>query len=122
MKPIAKQDRRVVNLRDAKFEPWDPEGVTERGTHILQLNPNQPRGVGFYIYKMEPGASSAPHRHGGAEEFIILEGEIHESDGTIFRAGDVVWLAAGTEHNSYAPNGAVIAVYSEAEETNVPAE
>jgi quercetin dioxygenase-like cupin family protein len=122
MKPIAKKDRKVVNLRDAKFAPWDPEGITERGTHILQLNPNQPRGVGFYFYKMEPGASSAPHRHGGAEEFVILEGEIHESDGTIFRAGDVVWLAAGTEHNSYAPNGAVIAVYSEAEETNVPAE
>jgi len=117
MKPIAEKDRRVVNLRDAKFEPWDPEGITEKGTHILQLNPAKPKGVGFYIYRMEPGARSAAHRHGGAEEFLILEGEIHEPDGTVFRAGDVVWLAPGTEHNSYAPKGALIAVYAEDEET-----
>jgi len=120
MKPIADKDRRVVNLRDAEFEPWDPKGTTEKGTHILQLNPATRRGVGFYIYKMEPGARSAPHRHGGAEEFVIIEGEIHEPDGTVFRAGDVVWLAPGTEHNSYAPNGALIAVYAEDEETTLP--
>ncbi len=119
MKPIAEKDRRVVNLRDATFEPWDPDGITEKGTQILQLNPDMPRGVGFYIYRMEPGARSAPHRHGGAEEFLIIEGEIHEPDGTVFRAGDVVWLAPGTEHTSYAPNGALIAVYAEAEETNL---
>jgi len=117
MKPVQPGDCRVVNLKDAEFEPWDPEGITEKGTSILQLNPSAPKGVGFYIYKMEPGARSAPHRHGGAEEFVILEGEIHENNGTVFRAGDVVWLAPGTEHDSYAPHGAVIAVYAEAEET-----
>jgi quercetin dioxygenase-like cupin family protein len=119
MKPIGKADRRIANVRDAEFEPWDPEGITEKGTSILQLNPTAPRGVGFYIYKMEPGSRSGAHRHGGAEEFMIIEGELHECDGTIYRPGDVVWLAPGTEHTSYAPNGAVIAVYAEAEETNL---
>lgn len=117
MKPVQPNERRVVNLRDAKFEAWDPDGISERGTSIIQLNPDAPRGVGFYIYRMEPGASSAPHRHGGAEEFFIIEGEIVDNDGTVYRQGDVVWLAPGTEHNSHAPNGAVIAVYSQAEET-----
>jgi len=68
---------------------------------------------------MEPGARSCPHRHGGAEEFLILEGEVIECDGTVYRPGDMVWLAAGTEHTSYAPNGALIAVFAEAEETNL---
>ena len=117
MKPVQPNERRVVNLRDAKFEPWDLDGVTEKGTEILQLNPDAPRGVGFYIYRMEPGAHSAPHRHGSAEEFFINEGEIVDNDGTVYRQGDVVWLAPGTEHNSHAPNGAVIAVYSQAEES-----
>jgi len=120
MKPITPSERRVANLHTAEFTPWDAEGISERGTAILQLNPAQPKGVGFYIYKMEPGARSAPHRHGGAEEFLIIEGEIIDNDGTVYRSGDVVWLAPGTEHTSYAPNGALIAVYAEGAETTVP--
>lgn len=122
MKPISKSERRVVNLRDAKFEPWDETGVTERGTGILQLNPDAPRGTGFYIYRMEPGSSSAPHRHGGAEEFLILEGSAIDNDGTVYKAGDVVWLAPGTEHNSYTETGCLVAVYSQAEEVTLPRE
>lgn len=119
MKPIKPKERRVGNLRTSEYVPWDPDGTSERGTSILQLNPTQPKGVGFYIYKMEPGARSAPHRHGGAEEFVIIEGEIIDNDGTVYRSGDVVWLAPGTEHTSYAPSGALIVVYAEAEEAAV---
>ena len=35
--------------------------------------------------------------------------------------GDVVWLAAGTEHTSYSPGGCLIAVYAEEPESVVPA-
>lgn len=122
MKPIRPEERRVVNIHEAEFEPWDPEGLTEKGTSILQLNPAKPRGVGFYIYRMEPGARSAPHRHDGAEEFLVLEGELIDNDGTVYRAGDLVWLAPGTEHWSVAPEGALIAVYTESGETPVPAD
>jgi hypothetical protein len=68
MKRIRQLDRKIANIRVAGFTRWDSEGVTESGTSILQLNAGQPKGVGFYIYKMEPGARSAPHRHGGAED------------------------------------------------------
>ena len=118
MKPIAADHRRVVNIRDAEFSPFDPDGTNERGTHILQLNQDMQRGVGFYIYKMEPGSSSAPHRHGGAEEFYVIEGELTDHDGTTYRAGDVVWLAPGTVHNSYSENGCIVAVFSELAEEN----
>ena len=121
MKPIASEERRVVNLETASFEPWDETGETERGTSILQLNPDAPRGTGFYIYRMEPGARSAPHRHGGAEEFLILEGTLIDNDGTVYEKGDVVWLAPGTEHTSHTETGCLIAVYAEAEETSLPA-
>jgi anti-sigma factor ChrR (cupin superfamily) len=119
IKPIRPQDRKIANIRAAEFTPWDSEGVTESGTSILQLNAGQPKGVGFYIYKMEPGARSAPHRHGGAEEFLMINGELIDNDGTVYRPGDVVWLAAGTEHTSHSPGGCLIAVYAEKEETEV---
>ena len=118
MKSIKSHERRVASIYDeSAYELYDPEGKSERGTSFIKLNSDTQRDVGFYIYRMEPGSSSAPHRHGGAEEFFIIEGEIVDNDGTVYRQGDVVWLAPGTEHNSHAPNGALIAVYSQAEET-----
>lgn len=115
MKPIRSDERRVVNIRDeSAYEPYDPE--RERGTSIIKLNTATPRDIGFYIYRMDPGAQSIQHRHGGAEEFLMIEGELIDNDGTIYRPGDVVWLAPGTEHTSRTTTGCLIAVYAEAGE------
>ncbi|MEM9146379.1 MAG: cupin domain-containing protein [Pseudomonadota bacterium] len=117
MKAIQPHERRVANIRDeAAYRPYDPEGVSEQGTSFIKLNDQGPRDVGFYIYRMEPGSRSTPHRHGGAEEFLMIEGELIDNDGTVYRAGDVVWLAGGTEHTSHTETGCLIAVYAEASE------
>jgi len=113
MKPVNAQDRRVVNLKDAVFTPYDPEETGELGTSYFNLNPEMDQGVGFYIYRMGPGSHSAPHRHGGAEEFYVIEGELRDHDGTLYKAGDVVWLAPGTVHNSFSEKGCTVAVFSE---------
>ena len=113
MKPVNAQDRRVINLKDAVFTPYDPEETGELGTSYLNLNPEMDQGVGFYIYRMAPGSHSAPHRHGGAEEFYVIEGELRDHDGTLYKAGDVVWLAPGTVHNSFSEKGCTVAVFSE---------
>jgi hypothetical protein len=109
MKTMTTSQKRVVNLRDAIFAPFEDEV----GTGLLQLNPNVESGTGFYIYRMEPGAISTPHQHIGAEEFYIIEGELIDNDGSIYRTGDLVWLEAGTEHNSTTETGCTIAVFSE---------
>ena len=115
MKPIQKDQRRVANIRDEDaFQPFDASG--EPGTSMLKLNSELPRDVGFYIYRMAPGARSTPHRHGGAEEFLMLEGELIDNDGTVYLQGDVVWLAPGTEHSSHTETGCLIAVFAEGEE------
>ena len=117
MKPIQSHQRKVANIHDDDaYSPYDAEALNETGTHYIQLNPNADRDVGFYIYRMEPGSRSTPHRHGGAEEFLIVEGELIDNDGTIYKQGDVVWLAAGTEHTSYTNTGCLVAVYAEATE------
>ncbi|WP_135504870.1 cupin domain-containing protein [Roseovarius aestuariivivens] len=119
MKTIHTSERRVANIGDLDlFKPFDAE--SEPGTSFLKLNPDQPKDVGFYVYRMAPGARSTPHRHGGAEEFLILDGELIDNDGTVYRQGDMVWLAAGTEHSSYTETGCLIAVYAEGPETALP--
>ncbi len=117
MKSIQPHERKVANIYDdAAYTPYDPDGEAEAGTHFIQLNPEAKRDVGFYIYRMEPGSQSTPHRHGGAEEFLIVQGELIDNDGTVYKAGDVVWLAGGTEHTSHTETGCLIAVYAEAAE------
>jgi anti-sigma factor ChrR (cupin superfamily) len=111
MQPIDPKDRVIANIHQAAFTPFVyPDGVA-LGDAVLQLNPDQPLGVGFHVYRMPPGMTTRGHRHNGHEQFLILEGELHESDGTILRAGDMVFYRDGTEHNSYTPNGCLLAVH-----------
>ena len=117
MKPIKPHQRKVANIHDeAAYAPYDPEGISETGTSFIQLNPDAPRDVGFYIYRMSPGSRSTPHMHGGAEEFLVVEGELIDNDGTVYKSGDVVWLSGGTEHTSHTETGCIVAVYAEAPE------
>ena len=107
MKPIQPADRRVANIHTAAYTPFP--GAP--GTGVLQLGTDTPPGVGFHVYKMEPGARSEAHEHTGNEEFLVLEGELIDNDGTVYRPGDLVWLGKGTQHYSDAPNGCLLAVY-----------
>ena len=117
MKDILPHERKVVNIRDeSAYTPTGADGDYENGTSFIQLNPNTKKFVGFYIYRMAPGSQSTPHVHGGAEEFLVVEGELTDNDGTVYRTGDVVYLAGGTEHTSHSEKGCIVAVYSEAEE------
>ena len=114
MKSINSNERKVVNIKTATFTQYDKEATGETGTSYIKLNPDMDRDIGFYIYKMEPGASSTPHKHGGAEEFYVIEGELKDNDGTVYSAGDVVWLAPGTEHTSYSEMDALLPFFLKA--------
>ena len=119
MKPVKSEDRRVANIFEAAFEPYVYEDGAALGDAVLQLNDSQPLGVGFHVYRMPPGMTTRPHRHNGHEQVLILEGELIENDGTVYRKGDLVWLRDGTEHCSFTPNGCLLAVHIAATETSV---
>jgi len=111
MKPVDPKDRRVTNIYEAEFKPFVYDDGLALGDSVLQLGENRPLGVGFHVYRMPPGMTTRPHRHNGDEQFLILEGELVENDGTVFRKGDLVWLRGGTEHCSFTPNGCLLAVH-----------
>lgn len=117
MKPVEAGERRVANINDAAFTPFVyPDGVA-MGDSVLQLDDSRPLGEGFHVYRMPAGMRTRSHRHNGHEQFLILEGELHESDGTVLRAGDLVFYRDGTEHNSFTPTGCVLAVHIASAET-----
>ena len=115
MKSINSNERKVVNIKTATFTQYDKEATGETGTSYIK----QPRyGSRYRILYLQNGARGViySHRHGGAEEFYVIEGELKDNDGTVYSAGDVVWLAPGTEHNSYSENGCTVAVFSQGPE------
>ena len=77
--------------------------------HIISYN--QKNGQGSYVLKMEPGAQTVPHMHMGFEEFLMIEGELIDSDGTVFKKGEFVSFEPGSQHSSFSETGALIVVF-----------
>ena len=118
MKPVADGERRVANLDKIEFEPLiNRHGVADG--LVYQHDRERPPGTGFHLYKMEPGYTTIPHQHNGNEEFFIVSGDLTDNDGTVYRAGDLVWMKDGTQHCSYSEYGCVIVVYLPDSETSV---
>ena len=112
MKPTRPSDRVVVNINDPHvFKSFIVDGAPLPKQGYIQLDETFPEGAGFYIYRMEPGAVTQPHEHTAHEQLLVLDGEMIENDGTVFKAGDFVMLRQGTEHNSRTETGCTLAVF-----------
>ena len=57
-----------------------------------------------------PNTKSKAHEHTGPEEFFILEGDLTDSDGYIYKKGDFVQLSSGSSHYSTTKNGCISVV------------
>jgi anti-sigma factor ChrR (cupin superfamily) len=103
--------RRVVNAHTTPFLAYDLEGPVQPEMSWLPVSFDRETGQGCYLMRMDPGAVTISHEHRRMEEFIILEGDLVDSDGTVFATGDFVSYEAGTEHNSRTESGCLIAVF-----------
>lgn len=119
MDPIDKSDRVVVNIAEDRFTPFTVDGKELPGQGYLQLDDSFPPGVGFHIYRMAPGTSSQPHEHTCDEQFLVVDGELSDHDGTVYRKGDFVLLKNGTRHNSHTCTGCTLAVFIASPEKNL---
>ena len=104
-------DRHVIDIHSVEFKPFDRYGapVPFMSWHIISYD--QTSGQGSYVLKMDPGAQSVPHTHMGFEEFLIVEGELSDSDGMIFKKGEFVSFEPGSQHSSFSEKGALIIVF-----------
>jgi anti-sigma factor ChrR (cupin superfamily) len=104
-------ERLVVNAHTTPFLPYDMEGPVQPEMSWLPVSYDAETGQGSYLMRMEPGAVTIAHDHAGMEEFLILEGDLVDSDGTTFRPGDFVSYQPETHHNSWTESGCLIAVF-----------
>jgi len=101
-------DRLVINIYDTPYTPYDLEGPIQEDMQLLNISYSQDTGRGWYVIRMAPGAATIPHTHESREEYLILEGDLTESDGTVLKAGDFVSYAPGTHHNSRTETGCLL--------------
>jgi anti-sigma factor ChrR (cupin superfamily) len=104
--------RKITNLYDVDFIPFDNYGVAVPGMSWHKISYSKDNGgQGTYVLKMEPGAKSLPHEHTGFEEFLMLEGELIDPDGKIFKKGDFISFEPGSKHSSSTINGCLVLVF-----------
>ena len=100
--------RKITNIYQADFGVYDLEGPIQEDIRLLSLGYDQDTGKGWYVMRMAPGAQTIAHEHRFVEEFLILEGELIESDGTILKPGDFVTYPPGTCHHSRTETGCLL--------------
>tara|TARA_B110001452_G_C14905367_1_gene316443 strand:+ start:129 stop:482 length:354 start_codon:yes stop_codon:yes gene_type:complete len=104
-------NRKITNLNYLNFKPFDKYGKSIKGWSWHKISFNEKTNFGTYVSKLEPGTKTLPHIHTGYEEFLILEGELIDSDGTIFKKGDFISYQPNSSHSSYTENGCLILTF-----------
>ena len=105
-----KDHRSVARFDDEDFVPWAAEGEPDAQLLWKNVSFDPATGQGSYLMIFPPGVTSSPHRHDGAEEWFMVEGDLVDNDGHSYRAGDFVSLSAGSQHHSTSPAGCKIVV------------
>ena len=104
--------RKITELYNLKFEPFDNYGTVIPGMSWCKISYDKKNGgYGTYVLKMDPGSKSLPHKHTGHEEFLMLEGELIDPDGKVFKKGEFVSFEPGSKHSSYTKNGCLVLVF-----------
>ena len=103
--------RKITKLDYLKFEPFDKYGKAIKGWSWHKISFNKKTNFGTYISKLDPGTKTLPHIHTGYEEFLILNGELTDPDGKIFKEGDFVSFEPGSQHSSFTKNGCLVLVF-----------
>jgi anti-sigma factor ChrR (cupin superfamily) len=105
------EERRVLPMTMIGFQPYDLEGPVQADITWQPISYDRVTQQGSYVMRMAPGAQTLPHRHAGYEDFLILEGELTDSDGRVLRQGEFISYRPGSTHHSWTEAGCVIAVF-----------
>jgi anti-sigma factor ChrR (cupin superfamily) len=90
---------------DVEALPWQPTRF--EGIEIKVLFEDKERGLCTQLVRMAPGSKLTLHEHVDIEQTYVLQGSLkdHQGEATV---GNFVWRPAGSRHEAWAPNGALL--------------
>ena len=93
---------RFVNVDELPWKPTPCDGIDMK---ILMQDPDS--GMMTALFRWAPGAKLTLHEHVALEQTFVLEGSLVDGEGEV-TAGNYVWRPAGSRHDAWAPDGALI--------------
>jgi len=100
--------RHIFLTEKLQMRPYDLDGPLQPEMSYAPLSHDAHTERGSYLMRMEPGASTIPHVHTCREEFLVLEGEAIDDDGTVLRPGDWIVYEPGTRHSTRTVTGCLL--------------
>ena len=100
--------RRIYPTRELALRPYDLDGPVQPDISWTPLSYDAARERGSYLMRLLPGAATIPHEHRVREEFLILEGEAIEDDGTVLKPGDWIVYEPGSSHGTRTVTGCLL--------------
>ena len=104
------QKRQIIETRDEELLDYNRYGKVISGLKWLPLSKNEKLEHEVFIVQFEPESSSSLHKHQGYEEFYVIDGELIDDDGKVFKKGDYIKFEKGTKHSSYSNTGCTLLV------------
>ncbi len=93
---------RFVDVDDLPWKPTPCEGID-----MKVLMQDEDTGMMTAMFRWAPGSRLTFHEHVALEQTFVLEGSLVDSEGEV-TAGNYVWRPAGSRHDAWAPDGALI--------------
>ena len=95
-------DARLVNVDEL---PWTETKYPGIDMKILMEDQNS--GMLTALFRWQAGAKLPFHEHVELEQTFVLEGDF-EDDAGVVTAGNYVWRPAGSRHEAWSKNGALV--------------
>jgi anti-sigma factor ChrR (cupin superfamily) len=100
--------RRIFRTAGLAMRPYDLDGPLQPAMSWAPLSYDTARERGSYLMRLAPGAATIPHVHEAREEYLVLEGEAIEEDGTVLKPGDWIVYEAGSRHSTRTTTGCLL--------------
>ena len=104
------EKRQIIETKDEELLAYNRYGKVSRGLKWLPLSKDENLEHEVFIICFEAESSSNLHQHIGYEEFYVLDGELIDADGKVFKKGDYIKFEKGSEHSSYSKTGCTLLV------------
>ncbi len=102
--------RRIIKTELEYFLLYNKHGIVCSGLKYLLLSKDERLEQEVFILKFEAGSSSSFNKHKGYEEFYLIDGELIDDDGKVFKKGDYIKFVKGTRHSSHSKIGCTLLV------------
>ena len=102
--------RRIIETKHEYFSPYNRYGTVSSDLKWLPLSKDEKLEHEVFFVQFEPESSSSLHKHNGYEEFYVIDGELIDDDGKVFKKGVYIKFEKGSQHSSYSKTGCTLLV------------